>query len=625
MIDEMTTADPRREYQSRLEDRRALVERYARQDGRTSTARGAVFLVGIALALVVSGTTVSAWWLLLPTVVFVTLVVLHGRVIARLQRAQRAVGYYEAALARLDDNWTGTGADGGRYADSHHPYSDDLDVFGRGSLFQLICRARTRLGEDTLAAWLNAPADLETIRIRQRSIEELRGRIELREQLALTTLRAVPDAAIGEQLDQTHLLHWSQEPPLPVGRLRRIAAVVLAVAATAALTGWLFFEQVNLTGLLVVLIVQIPFGYTFARQIRHVARRVDEVGSGLEILSQVLAVFEGERFTSEHLREIRARLDTDGITPSAGIARLSALIGRLNNCLRNQFFAPIAFLLGLPVHVVHWIEEWRRRFGPHIPDWLSAVGELEALSALAGYAYEQADDPFPEIIGSGGPRFEAEELGHPLLPRKECVRNDLRLGGDLRLILVSGSNMSGKSTLLRTIGTNAVLAFAGAPVRAKRLRLSPLTLGTAMRINDSLLEGKSQFYAALSRLKSIVDLVRQERPLLFLFDEILQGTNSHDRRIGTEAVLAGLIDAGAVGLVTTHDLALTAIVDALGPKAMNIHFEDRLDDGRMTFDYRIRPGVVEKSNALELMRMMGLELDAKTLAESPDDAGLGEL
>jgi hypothetical protein len=599
-----TTPDPRFEYQSRLDERQRLADMYAVRDGRISAARGIVFLIGIALLVAIFNTsTAAAWWLCLPAVLFVGLVVWHARVTSRLEQARAAVTYFQTGIARLEDNWSGTGADGARYADPHHPYSGDLDVFGRGSLFQLISRARTRLGEDALASWLSAPADRATIGVRQQAIDELRSHLDMREQLALL------QSEVHDDLDQTHLLHWSNEPPTVVGLFRRVAAIVLAIAATASVTGLLFFGTSS-APLLLVLIIEIPFAYSFSRQIRHVAARVNEVGQGLEILAEVLTVLEKGQFACEPLRNIHTRLDTGGLPPSKRIAQLHARIERLNNCLRNQFFAPIAFLLGLPVHLVHSIEMWRGRYGSHISDWLTAVGELEALSALAGYAYEHPGDPFPELL-TGEPLIEAVDAGHPLLARSECVSNDLSLGGELRLILISGSNMSGKSTMLRTIGTNVVLALAGAPVRAKQFRMSPLAIGTAMRVNDSLQEGKSFFYAAISRLKSIVDLAQDELPLLFLFDEILQGTNSHDRRIGTEAILSSLVEGDAIGLVTTHDLALTEIVEPLGVRAKNIHFEDRIEDGQMKFDYRIQPGVVKKSNALELMRMMGLRLDTE--------------
>jgi len=258
---------------------------------------------------------------------------------------------------------------------------------------------------------------------------------------------------------------------------------------------------------------------------------------------------------------------------------------------------------------VHRVERWRERIGPHISDWLEAVGQIEALSSIARHAFEKPGDPQPEVAApSAGPCFMAVGLGHPLIADRDCIRNDVRIDGEQRLVMVSGSNMSGKSTLMRTVGINAVLALSGAPVRAASLTISPLQIGTAMRVNDSLQQGASLFYQVISRIKSVVELAAGTPPLLFLLDEILQGTNSHDRRVGAEGIIHQLIRQGAIGLVTTHDLALTRIVVSLGGHAVNIHFEDHLINGRMYFDYRIRQGVVEKSNALELMRMIGLEV-----------------
>jgi DNA mismatch repair ATPase MutS len=245
------------------------------------------------------------------------------------------------------------------------------------------------------------------------------------------------------------------------------------------------------------------------------------------------------------------------------------------------------------------------RSGKGVGLWLDALGELEALLALATYSYEHPDDPFPELEEEG-PLFDGEGIGHPLIPEQRLVRNNVRLGGDLRLLVVSGSNMSGKSTLLRTIGTNIVLAWAGGPVRARRLKLSPLAVGASIRIVDSLQKGVSRFYVEIKRLRQIMDLSLAPSPLVFLLDEILHGTNSHDRRIGAEAVVQGLIERGALGLITTHDLALSRVADSLAPSGANVHFEDHLVDGKMIFDYRLRSGVIQKGNALELMRSVGL-------------------
>jgi DNA mismatch repair ATPase MutS len=228
---------------------------------------------------------------------------------------------------------------------------------------------------------------------------------------------------------------------------------------------------------------------------------------------------------------------------------------------------------------------------------------------LAGYAYEHPADPFPELVPEDeGPVFEGQEMGHPLLPESSFIRNSVGLGQTLRVYVVSGSNMSGKSTLLRTVGINLVMALAGAPVRARALRLSPLALGATLRVQDSLRDGSSRFYAEVSRLRQLSDMAKAEPPLLFLLDEIFHGTNSHDRLIGAEAVIRSLVDAGAIGLVTTHDLALAKAADALGERARNVHFADEIVDGKLHFDYRMHPGVVQKSNALELMRSVGLEV-----------------
>jgi DNA mismatch repair ATPase MutS len=272
----------------------------------------------------------------------------------------------------------------------------------------------------------------------------------------------------------------------------------------------------------------------------------------------------------------------------------------------NPFIRALGPLLLWTTQLAMAIESWRAMNGPQVAGWLDAVSEMEALSSLANYAWERSGDPFPHFVESGaGPRFDGDDMGHPLLPDAQCVRNSVTLAAPLHLLVVSGSNMSGKSTLLRTIGVNAVLALAGAPVRAKRLTLSRLSLGASIRSTDSLEEGHSRFMAEILRLKQVLEL---PPPALFLLDELLGGTNSHDRALGSEGLIRALLSRGAIGLVTTHDLTLSRIGDELAPAAANVHFEDRLENGRLVFDYRVRPGVVERSNALDLMRAVGLDV-----------------
>jgi MutS domain V len=593
-------ADRVSEYQRRLEDRLARLKRLTTIDDRISAARGFVFLA----ALVSAGTW---YWsengsfrpVIGFLVLFVALILAQDSVEDRLKQARRATAYWERCLRRLADRWRGDGAPGDRYSDEAHLYAGDLDLFGRGSLFELLCQARTRLGEDTLAAWLRDPVAPEVIRQRQQAVAELAPKIELRERIAIL------DAEVRDDLDQNRLSAWASETAWPISGLVRAATVVLSIVTLATLIVLCAWNIVFPFAFM--LIVQSLVAVSHGRHIRRLAQTADEAASGLSILSQVLAILEQEQFSAPLLTDIRRRLDTQGLPPSRQIARLQRLIDYLNNSLRNQVFATIAFVLGLPVHLVHAIEVWRGEVGPHIPDWLRAVGEFEALACLAGFAYERPEQPFPEILDAGT-RFDASEIGHPLIPRTQCVPNNVRLDEKTQLILISGSNMSGKSTMLRTIGTNLVLAQAGTTVRAQRLATSVFQIGTAMRIHDSLQSGESLFYAAVSRLKSVVDLSSRGRPLLFLFDEILQGTNSHDRLIGSEGVIRALVTRGAIGLVTTHDLALTELVNRLDSHAINFHFEDSLIDGKMTFDYRIRAGVVQKSNALEIMRLMGLDV-----------------
>jgi DNA mismatch repair ATPase MutS len=358
--------------------------------------------------------------------------------------------------------------------------------------------------------------------------------------------------------------------------------------------------------LLIAFVLGRTFSFLLQTPVNRIISAVDAAGRDLRLLSEVLGRLEQERFSSPRLVELRAALDVEGRSPSRQIARLDLLIDLLD-ARRNMIFAPLSLLLLWPLHLAIAIERWRKDSGPAVTRWLEAVGELEALNSLAGHAYEHPQDSFPELL-EGKSYFEAQALGHPLIPDERNVRTDLRLSDEPCVLIVSGSNMSGKSTLLRSVGINTVLALAGATVRARALRLSPLQVGASIHIQDSLQAGASRFYAEITRLRQIVELTKGQLPVLFLLDEILHGTNSHDRRVGAEGVVRGLIERGAVGLVTTHDLALARIVDELAPRAANVHFEDQLEGGKMTFDYRLRHGVVQRSNALELMRSVGLEV-----------------
>jgi hypothetical protein len=538
-------------------------------------------------------------WPLVPLALFVALVVFHDRILRQQERSSRIRRFFEDGLARLDGRFAGRGDSGERYRDPTHPYADDLDLFGSGSLYELLATTRTAPGSDRLASWLLAPADPDTIRARQAAVEELRPRLDLRLEMALAGNET------GSPLQQRALESWASAPAAPLSPAVFFGALGATGLTATGLALWILSGS-GPVPFAAALVVQLAFAGFLRSRVAPVLAAAETPVQSLARTASLLACIESERFESPLLAALGAELETTGQPPSRELEALRRLVD-LRDARRNQFFAPIAALLLWGTHVAHALESWRARCGPRLEAWVSAAGEIEALCALASFAYEHPEDPFPEIRDVG-PVFEGEGLGHPLLPTEECVRNDLSLGQAPQVLVMSGSNMSGKSTMLRTVGTNALLALAGAPVRARRLVLSPLHIAASIRIVDSLQQGQSHFMAEIVRLRQVVETARHSPPALFLLDEILHGTNSHDRRIGAEAVILGLVEAGALGIVTTHDLALTQIVPGSGGRLSNVHFEDHLEDGAMRFDYTLRDGVVEKSNALELMRSVGLDV-----------------
>ena len=591
------------EYRARAGSRRATLASLRAREMRISNLRLAVFGLAVLLAALVWQQAVGGAWLLVPLAAFIVLVRLHDKVTHAADAAERAAAFYDRGLARLEDRWAGSGEAGERFRDDEHPYATDLDLFGQGSLFQLLSIARTGAGEEALADWLKHPADSPEILARHEAVRELTGELDLREALSI----AGTDVRAGVHTNE--LVRWAEGPSRLVPRQQWAA---LAMTAITIVTGiWAttgvyvpFFLSLVAQGLLQM---------RQRRQIDAVLHGAEMPARDLAILLDLLKHLEGHVFHAPRLVALRERIVAGGTPASAVIRRLQRLV-EAHDWEHNIVFAPIAAVLMWGTHVAHGIERWRMRNGRSIGAWLTAVGEIEALSSLSAYRYEHPDDPFPVIAATGagvGARglLEGSSLGHPLLPAARMVRNDVALGDDATLIVVSGSNMSGKSTLLRTVGINAVLAFAGAPVRASVLRLSPLAIGATLRIQDSLQEGRSRFYAEITRIRSIVDLARGSRPVLFLLDELFHGTNSHDRLVGATGVLRCLLDLGAIGLITTHDLALTSVADQLASRARNVHFEDRFENGEMLFDYRMKPGPVTRSNALALMRAVGLQID----------------
>ena len=576
-----------------------------------------------ALRLVSIGATIAiAFWDLRAALVtlaaFIVLVVLHERAVRARTRAENGARFYERGLARMDDTWPGLGDPGSDFADDHHPYAGDFDLFGRGSLFELISVAVTPAGRRRLAAWLKEPPrDADEIRARQTAVLELRENVALREDVAINA------AEVAREVESAKLDAWGAMPAVRLSATERLLGNALPIAVVvmflitlpsliAKLIGMTHPEaslgviaNVPATPMIVLIIATAFLAHHLHPRVEPIVMAVERAEPALALLGGVLARIEAESFTSERLRTLHERLRGSDLPASREIEKLRRLVALLD-ARRNQFFAPFAVLLLWTVHVAMAIDRWRTRSGSRIGEWIEAVAEIEALASLASFAFEHPSYAMPEIV-SPGPLFDARELGHPLIPADRRVPNSVKLDETLRLLVVSGSNMSGKSTMMRSAGIAAVLAMTGGPVCAQSLRLSTTQVGASIRIADSLQENASRFYAEILRIRQVLEMSTQG-PLLYLLDEVLAGTNSHDRRIGAEAIVRGLVERGAIGLVSTHDLALAQIADSLAPRAANVHFEDHIEDGRVVFDYRMRSGVVTKSNALELMRSVGIQV-----------------
>ena len=588
--------DPEELYQHRLQQLTNTQTLEEAAEKRLGYAKIAVAFVTVAAALVFLYFSKFLWLLLLPAGLFIYLAIKHERSLQRIRERRRSISFFERGIARIQDRWAGKGETGERFLEPAHPYARDLDLFGPASLFELLCTARTRAGEEALARWLLSAAPIPEIEARHGAISDLKDRVDLREQLFCVgeTVRAGvhPDA----------LAEWGARQPILSSLSIRITSAVLALLWLAGLAIWGVWGL----GTVALAISALNLGWAHRIHARwdEAADKIEEATRDLDVLAGVLRLIDHGQFSAAKLKTIQSRLTHADFAPSEAIRRLDRIVGYLES-RRNPAMRLLDVLTFWSAQCVFRAEKWQQEFGPHIRTWLDAVGEFEALTAVASYAFEHPADVLPEFT-EARPLFEVVQMTHPLLPAGKAVRNDVRLGDGLQLMVLSGPNMAGKSTFIRSIGVNAVLAQCGAPVRAKALKMSPLAVAASICVLDSLSGGTSRFYAEIQRLKVAEDLAAGELPVLFLMDELLSGTNSHDRLEGTRLIVRSLMDRGAIGIVSTHDLALAEIPNTMPDRALNCHFEDRLEDGKLIFDYQLKPGVVKSSNALQLMRSIGL-------------------
>ena len=588
----------------------------------------------------------TAAWLLLATIAFAyAILVLRHRVARReMRRAELMAEFNREGVARLDRHWPGLEPPPGLAAPRDHDYAADLDLFGPASLLHLIGVCGTAPGWRTLRAWLLGRADPDTVALRQAAVSEMAGALDFRDRLAAearlldpptatapgrpSPLRALglpaafgnpdpaaaPDSPTPANDPADPFLRWAEgDPWLPNHPWLRIASYLLPAANLTAIVLY-SIGAVPIPALGWPLVISMLVLAVKSRAVHQVFAAAHDGESGVRQYGPLLAHLAAAPLHSPYAAALRQRIGTGPRSAPDEIATLRRLLDMADARLSPLLHYPLAVILHWDTHVLAGLERWKARSGSRVRDWLDAVGEAEALSALAALAADHPDWTMP-TLDRNARIVQAKALGHPLLAPDICVRNDIEIGPAGSFHLVTGSNMSGKSTLLRAVGLNAVLAQAGGPVCAEDLRMPPLRVTTSILVEDSLADGVSYFMAGLQRLKRVVDAAKSSTPAtdgqppatLYLLDEILQGTNSAERRIAARTVLRQLLETGAIGAVTTHDLSL-ADADDLTARAVAVHFTESVDDGpdALTFDYRLRDGIATSTNALKLLEMVGL-------------------
>lgn len=598
-------------YARRRAEAAAAAKRLSARAATISLARVLTFGAAIALGLGARFSSLGRagyFSALAAAIAFFALLVVHDRILERKRRAEGSVAWTEEGLARLEGRYARDPRPGEVPADDDHPYANDLDIIGRGGLLQSIDTTRTVGGRTLLMQWLLSPADAAEVAVRQACARDLAPRAELREALA------VEGAIVAEEPPNlAPLLRWAESG----SGLRATPALRVAALLLPAITiGLLIFGgalPIPRATWLFTLVLQIVFGARYRGSVSPAIVAASEHQAGLARFARMFALIEAARFDAPELEALRESVARGRAAEEiASLGRIVGFVEARRNEVFRLFIGP-ALLWDLNCAIA--LERWRQRGGRVFEAHLRALHRFEALSALAARAFERPTDGWPTVVDDEV-TFHARGLGHPLIPFDKVVRNDVGLPSAGFVLLVTGSNMSGKSTLLRAIGANVALALAGAPVRAASLRTTSFAVWTSMRVRDSLSEGVSHFLAELKRLKAVsdaADAAPEGRPVLFLLDEILHGTNSRERHLGARGIVRRLVTRRACGAISTHDLALGALEGELPGRVKNVHFREQVEtvEGKetMTFDYQLREGVVTSSNALRLMKIVGLDVD----------------
>ncbi len=592
---------PAEDYKSRLQRYGRETERLQKRSDWLAMARLAAFAGGLVLLAVLLSFSIIA-----AVVTFSVALALFAWLVIKYETTEKSRKRYlhlaeinRLELKCLEGDFSGFKT-GEEYVERDHPYSYDLDIFGKASLFQYICRTTSSPASDRLAEYLKQPSMREEILLRQEAVAELQPLTDWRQEMM--TLGHMNDGA-GNNPALLNLWLGSEDLFMKTSRERIISGCLSLIAVAAVIA--------VITGLPAAVLapvfgVNFIFYFTRFRKISKLQEQVSRSSDILKAYSAIIGMIESRSFTSPLLQKLQSAF-RDEIAASERIRHLSKLVSRLDYRLNVLVSAPLNLLFFTDIHFCLALERWKREHASRIPGWFASMAEFEALASLANMAFNNPGWVYPRVTEDYF-AFRAEEMGHPLIPEGRRITNSFAAEGAGKAIIVTGSNMSGKSTFLRTCGVNAVLAFAGAPVCASAFTVSLVRLHSSMRISDSLEENISSFYAELRRLRAIISGAETDPKVFLLLDEILRGTNSDDRYTGSVALIKQLTGYGAVAMVATHDLRLAGLEQELPQSIENYHFDVKVNDEELFFDYRLNPGICSSFNASLLMKKMGIKV-----------------
>lgn len=595
--------NPENHYTERLSLTEGQLQQVKKQIFRISMLRLALFIAGIAgLYFFFNQTTLLIICICLTFLPLFILEKIHNRFFIRKEWLETQARIIQEELQALSGDYSSF-EDGKEYVNPEHPYSFDLDIFGRRSLFQSINRTCTFFGKNRLAKWLqNHLHEKTSIEKRQEMVREISEHTLFREQFRVAGLVHHGQSSDGEKIQA-----WSQSPAqyLHAGWVKAFiwgVPVINSLLLITSLAGWTSFSWLGLSfGIFLVL----SFG--IIKRATYIQETYGKQLKSLNGYARLIALAKAENWKSAGMQELMERFNLNGQSPIQALQQLSKELDRLD--LRNNQFLYVLLegSIFFQLQEIVRIERWKARYGQHISKWLETVGELDALCSLGTFAYNHPQYTYPELTEKPF-CFLATQMGHPLMPASQCVKNDATIPSRPFFLIITGANMAGKSTYLRTIGVNYLLACIGAPVCCERLKLYPNQLITSLRTSDSLSDNESYFFAELKRLKRIIDLLNQGQQLFIILDEILKGTNSMDKQKGSFDLIRQFMQLKANGIIATHDLLLGSLIKQFPEEIRNYCFEADIKENELTFSYKLREGVAQNMNACFLMKKMGIIL-----------------